>query len=56
VPTLPIDLRDLNPKSRQTTVDAALVLFPASVRLVEGEDKRVQVSIQLAPGPVRAPE
>jgi diadenylate cyclase len=56
VPTLPIDLRGLDPKNRQTTVDAALVLFPASVRLVEGEDKRVQVSIQLAPGPVRAPE
>jgi diadenylate cyclase len=56
VPTVPIDLRGLAPDGRPKIIDAALVLFPASVRLVEGEDKRVQVSLQLAPEPVRAPQ
>jgi hypothetical protein len=56
VPTVPIDLRGLAPDRRPKLIEAALVLFPASVRLVEGEDKRVQVSLQLAPEPVRSPQ
>jgi uncharacterized protein (TIGR00159 family) len=47
--TEPISVDDMEPEKREKIVEVPVVLSPASLRLLPGQDKRVLVTIQLKP-------
>ena len=47
--TEPIDLGEIEPKTGEKTIEVALMFSAASLHLAAGQDKKVQVSIQLRP-------
>ena len=45
--TEPISVGDIDPQRGEKVVEAAVVLSPASLRLLPGQNKKVLVTIQL---------